>query len=164
MSFLKPDRYFARLSSINITVDIVQHGFECVLLDVDNTVFTRGTRIVPSDIALWLHNLEEAKIKPCFLSNNFHDDVLAMASSLNIPIVAKALKPLPFGYLKACKTMDVSKKKTLMIGDQLSTDIFGAHFLGMKAYLVCPLVEEDLKHTKVIRFFENALIRNINLE
>ena len=45
-----------------------------------------------------------------------------------------------------------------MIGDQLSTDIFGAHLLGMKAYLVCPLVEEDLKHTVFVRNIERIFI------
>ena len=45
-----------------------------------------------------------------------------------------------------------------MIGDQLSTDILGAHVVGMKAYLVCPLVEQDLKHTVFVRNIERIFI------
>ena len=45
-----------------------------------------------------------------------------------------------------------------MIGDQISTDILGAHFIGMKAYLVCPLVEQDLKHTLFVRNIERMVI------
>ena len=51
-----------------------------------------------------------------------------------------------------------TRKSTLMIGDQLSTDVLGAHLAGMKAYLVCPLVEEDLKHTMFVRSIERAFI------
>ena len=45
-----------------------------------------------------------------------------------------------------------------MIGDQLTTDILGAHLVGMRAYLVCPLVEVDLKHTLLLRNFERIFI------
>ena len=44
-----------------------------------------------------------------------------------------------------------------MIGDQLSTDVIGASHWHM-TYLVCPLVEEDLKHTMFVRSIERAFI------
>ncbi len=160
MSILEPDRYFSRISCIDISFDIVRRGFECVLLDVDNTVLTRDTRTIPQDVSLWLAKLDRAGVSMCFLSNNFHNDVLLMAQSRNIPIVAKALKPLPFGYWRACRHMNVTRNKTLMIGDQLSTDILGAHIAGLTAYMVCPLVTEDLMHTRLVRVFENALLKN----
>ena len=50
------------------------------------------------------------------------------------------------------------RKNTLMIGDQLITDVLGAHFLGMPAYLVCPLVEADLKHTLLLRNLERVVM------
>lgn len=160
MSLFQPDRYFSRISYIDVSFDIVRRGFECVLLDVDNTVLTRDTRSVPRDVSLWLSRLQSAGVSVCFLSNNFHNDVLIMARELNISIVSKALKPLPFGYMCACKLMGSSKDRTLMIGDQLSTDILGAHLAGLTAYMVCPLVTEDLKHTRVLRVFENAFLKD----
>ena len=160
MSLFEPDRYFSRISCIDVSFDIVRCGFECVLLDVDNTVLTRDTRSVPPDVSVWLTKLESAGVSACFLSNNFHKDVLLLAQELNIPIVAKALKPLPFGYLRACKAMKVSRDKTLMIGDQLSTDILGAHLVGLTAYMVCPLVTEDLLHTRFVRNIEQVFLKN----
>lgn len=43
MTFLEPDRYFSRLSHVDIERDILALGFRHVLLDVDNTILTRDT-------------------------------------------------------------------------------------------------------------------------
>lgn len=164
MSFFKPDRFFTRISSINIEQDIVSQGYECVLLDVDNTILTRDTHQVPEDVRLWLKVAEESGIKVCLLSNNMHESVLILAQTMGLSIVSKAMKPLPFGYHKALKLMRVSKAKTLMIGDQLVTDVFGAHAAGMRAYMVLPLVKQDLKHTLAFRKLEKIFMADMKPE
>ena len=45
-----------------------------------------------------------------------------------------------------------------MVGDQLLTDVLGAHLVGLKAFLVVPLAEVDLKHTLVLRGLERGLM------
>lgn len=158
MSFFQPERYFSRTSAIDVEADICGKGFSHVLLDIDNTVLSRADHQVPADVRLWLARVRKAGIKMCLLSNNFHGSVFTLAKELSMPIVAKALKPLPHGFLMARNKIGGTRKNTLMIGDQLSTDIVGAHLAGMKAYLVCPLVEEDLKHTMFVRSIERAFI------
>lgn len=158
MALLHADRYFSRISAIDIRADILGEGISAVLLDVDNTILSRADHMVPPDVVQWLAKLKNAGVDACLLSNNFHQHVFSLAHELDLPIVAKALKPLPQGYIKACRKLNVSRKDTVMIGDQLSTDILGAHLLGMKAYLVCPLVEEDLKHTVFVRNIERIFI------
>ena len=54
MTFLEPDRYFSRLSHVDIERDILALGFRHVLLDVDNTILTRDTHEVPRDVGVWL--------------------------------------------------------------------------------------------------------------
>lgn len=158
MSLFQPERYFSRTSAIDVEADILGKGFTHVLLDIDNTVLSRADHQVPADVRLWLGRVRAAGVKMCFLSNNFHGNVFVLAEQLNIPIVSKALKPLPHGFAMARGKIGGTRKNTLMIGDQLSTDVVGAHLAGMKAYLVCPLVEEDLKHTMFVRSIERAFI------
>lgn len=158
MALLQPDRYFSRISGINIQADIINQGKTAVLLDIDNTILSRADHSVPSDVRLWLSKLRTAGVRACLVSNNFHQHVFKLAQELDLPIIAKALKPLPQGYIRACRLLKVSRKDAVMIGDQLSTDILGAHLVGMNAYLVCPLVEEDLKHTVFIRGIERIFI------
>lgn len=158
MSFVEPERYFSRISMIDIEKDIVGAGFTHVLLDVDNTIFTRDTHEVPRDVAFWLSKARTAGITFCLVSNNWHEGVYELAKRLDLPIVAKAVKPLPPAFLIALRKIKAKRKNTVVIGDQLITDVLGAHFLGMTAYLLQPLVEQDLKHTLLLRNVERVFM------
>ena len=164
MAFLQPDRYFSRISKIDIQFDILDKGFTHILLDIDNTIFTRDTHEIPRDIAFWLSQARNAGLTICLLSNNWHKGVDDLAATLDLPIVSHAVKPLPPAYVIALKKIGAKRKSTLAIGDQLITDVIGAHLLGMKAYLVCPLVEHDLKHTLLLRNVEQAFIGHLTPE
>lgn len=158
MSLLEPDRYFTRLSCVDINNDLLAQGYRNVLLDVDNTILTRDTHEVPRDVGAWLARAREAGISFCLVSNNWHEGVYQLASRLSLPIVAKAVKPLPPAMLMALSKIEAKRSNTVVIGDQLITDVLGAHFLGMKAYLLAPLVEQDLPHTLLLRNFERAVM------
>lgn len=158
MPLLEPDRYFARISRIDIERDLLAHGYRNVLLDVDNTILTRDTHEVPRDVGFWLAKARDAGISFCLVSNNWHEGVYHLAERLSLPIVAKAVKPLPPAFLVALKKLGAKRSETVVVGDQLVTDVLGAHFLGMKAYLLAPLVEQDLPHTLLLRNFERAVM------
>ena len=148
MAFLKPDRYFSRISRIDIERDLLGCGFESVLMDVDNTILTRDTHEVPRDAGLDF----------CLVSNNWHEGVYQLAERLELPIVAKAVKPLPPAFLMALRKIGAKRATTVVIGDQLITDVLGAHFLGMTAYMLQPLVEQDLPHTLMLRHVERLIM------
>lgn len=158
MTFLEPDRYFARISRIDIDHDLLAQGYRNVLLDVDNTILTRDTHEVPRDVGFWLARARDEGISFCLVSNNWHEGVYQLANRLSLPIVAKAVKPLPPAFLMALRKLGAKRSETVVVGDQLVTDVMGAHFLGMKAYLLAPLVEQDLPHTLLLRNFERAVM------
>lgn len=158
MSLIEPERYFSRISAIDIHSDIIDAGFAHVLLDIDNTIFTRDTHEVPRDVALWLAKARTAGLSFCLVSNNWHQGVYELAGELELPIVAKAVKPLPPAFIIALRKLRAKRAETLVIGDQLVTDVLGAHFLGMTAYLLQPLVEQDLKHTLLLRNVERVFM------
>lgn len=158
MTLLEPDRYFARISRIDIDRDLLAQGCRNVLLDVDNTILTRDTHEVPRDVGFWLARARDAGISFCLVSNNWHEGVYQLANRLSLPIMAKAVKPLPPAFLMALHKLQAKRSETIVIGDQLVTDVMGAHFLGMKAYLLAPLVEQDLPHTLLLRNFERAVM------
>lgn len=158
MALLQPERYFSRLSRIDIDGDLLALGYNHVLLDVDNTILTRDTSEVPRDVGMWLAKARDAGIAFCLLSNNWHESVRELAASLELPIVDHAIKPLPPAFLAARTKVGGSRKDTVVIGDQLVTDVLGAHFLGMTAYMLAPLVETDLPHTLILRNFERLVM------
>lgn len=164
MPFVSPDKYFSRITRINVERDLLASGLRFVLLDIDNTILTRDTREIPADVREWLDRARAAGIAFCLLSNNWHETPFQVGKELSLPVVAKAMKPLPKGYHDACRMMGAQKNQTVAIGDQMSTDVIGAHIVGMKAFLVQPLVEQDLAHTLVIRKIERKILRNRRLD
>lgn len=158
MSFFQPEKYFSRITQIDARFDLLRRGKSGVLLDIDNTIRQRDTHAVPSDVEKWLAKAREAGISFCLLSNNWHRNAYDLANELDMPIVAKACKPLPFAYFAAVRKLGLKRSEAVAVGDQLITDVIGAHLAGMNAYLVQPLVETDLKHTLMLRNVERALL------
>ena len=158
MPYLQPERYFSRISHINIERDLLACGFRCVLLDIDNTILSRATHDVPRDVGLWLAQARDAGIQFCLVSNNWHKNVHELANRLSMPIIAKAMKPLLVALFAACSMLGAKRSETVMVSDQLSTDVLAAHNAGMSAYLLAPLAEQDLRHTKYVRMVEQAIL------
>lgn len=158
MGVFDPERYFSRISNVHVQHDLLDVGLVNVLLDMDNTVVSRATRDVPRDVRLWISQVREVGVNICLLSNNWHQSPYEWSAELGIPVVAKACKPLPHSFLIARDKLGARSDDTVVIGDQLITDVVGAHLSGMQAYLVCPLAEADLKHTAFIRNLERMLL------
>jgi HAD superfamily phosphatase (TIGR01668 family) len=158
MSLLAPDGYFDSVTSIDPKA-LVEQGFGIVILDIDNTLVPRGTKELPSGVRAWVHALREQGLRPCLLSNNWHRTVFRYADELDIPIVYKAMKPLPFAYVRALKKAARKKgEKVVVIGDQIFTDMFGAHILGYQALLVAPQTTIDLWYTLLLRKLEHLIL------
>ena len=164
MAFFKPDRYFSRITQVDIDADILAAGKRALFLDIDNTIFTRDTHEVPADVMEWLNEVRKRDITICLVSNNWHEGVHELAAKLDLPIVSHAIKPLPFAYMLAFKRAGVKRRETMCIGDQLITDVFGGHFLGMPVIMVKPLVKADLKHTLMLRHVEKLFIGSMDVE
>ena len=148
MANLAPDRFFDRISAIDAHADLLDRGLTCGLLDIDNTIRSRADRMVPPDVRAWLDGTRAAGVDLCLLSNNYHKNVPELAAELNLPYIYKALKPL-----------HAESRNTVVIGDQLGTDILGARLLGLHAYLVAPLASQDARYALLFRKMEQRLIR-----
>ncbi len=160
MAGLKPDRYLTRVTQVDPRADLLDAGYTHVLLDVDNTILPRDNSGVPEDILAWIAGLREAGISVCLLSNNWHQPVLDCAAQLDLPIVTGCVKPLPFAFFAARRRINAPRKHTRVIGDQLVTDVWGAHLAGLRVTLVQPLVTRDLWHTRALRHIERVILRN----
>lgn len=159
MADLGPDRCFDRISDIDVHADLLDCGVTCALLDIDNTIRSRADGLVPPDVRRWLESTRTAGVGLCLLSNNFHRNVPELAAELELPYIYKALKPLPFGYQAAMRSMHAAARNTAVIGDQLGTDILGARMLGLRAYLVAPLAPCDAWYAALLRKAERRIMQ-----
>jgi len=158
MSLLAPDDYLSSAVLVD-PVALYAQGVRIVLLDIDNTLVPRDTHVLSAETKAWVARLKERGLRPCLLSNNWHRVVFAYADELDVPIVYKAMKPLPFAYLRAMRKAGHTKgEKVVAVGDQIFTDILGARILGLGAILVVPQATRDLWYTLLLRRLEQLIL------
>ncbi len=159
---LRPDRYVTSVLAIE-PESLVSAGIAGLILDLDNTLLPRDTSIVPDAFAAWLAETT-ARLDVCFVSNNWHERVHEVAGELGVPIVARAIKPLPFAFIRALRVLGLKRRQVAVVGDQLFTDVLGGNLIGATTVLVQPLSQTDLPHTLLLRKVEARIMRGMTVE
>jgi HAD superfamily phosphatase (TIGR01668 family) len=157
MPLLSPNLFYRSPADIDLDA-LSAAGISVLLVDIDNTILPRDTGEITEEMSAWSSELLERGFRVCLVSNNWHAHVKRIADSLGFDMVPRALKPLPFGFLRAVKSAGGTRASAAVIGDQIFTDILGGNLLGMKTVLVLPLSESDLPHTLVLRRLEKLLL------
>jgi len=154
---ISPDLYVRSVHDIDLDA-LVAKGVDTLLVDLDNTLLPRDTNVVPDELRAWAASLAERGLKVVLVSNNWHERVKTVADELGFALVSKAVKPLPFAFLRALSIAGSVRTRAIVIGDQLFTDVLGGKLLGMRTALVAPLSETDLPHTLLLRRLERAML------
>jgi uncharacterized protein len=154
---LTPDLYLESVREIDLDA-LKARGVDTLLVDLDNTLLPRDSDAIPSDIVEWSERLKGDGFTVCLVSNNWHERVHTVARELGFSLVAKAVKPLPFAFLRALKLVASTRKRSAIVGDQLFTDVLGGKLLGIMTIMVLPLSASDLPHTLLLRRVERVLL------
>lgn len=154
-----PDYYVRHVTDISPSW-FGEQGIDALIIDIDNTLLPRDTDIITPDTLDWFESVKRAGIKICLLTNTWYDRAFEVSELLDAPVVRKAVKPLPFAFLRALKKLKSKTRTTVVIGDQFFTDVMGATFLGMMVVMVLPLTQKDLWHTLLLRRMEHVIMRN----
>ncbi len=134
-------------------------GMKAVLLDLDNTLVGWQRHDVPKLVLRWLEGLKQAGLRLYLVSNTRYGHRLELLSErLGIPFVRRAWKPRRRGFLAALQALEVSPNETVMIGDQMFTDVFGGNRLGLYTIMVRPMARREFVGTKISRAFERLLL------
>lgn len=158
MSLLSPHHYLESVKDIDVAA-LAESGIRAMLLDLDNTIMPRDTEDVPADLIAWVDSVKAAGIAICLVSNNWHERVSTVARRIDVTYVTKAVKPLPFAFIVAMRRLKVTRKQTVMVGDQLFTDVLGGRLMGICTVMVLPLAQYDLAHTLFLRKVERIVLK-----
>lgn len=155
MSILRPTYMCDKLTDVKSEL-LKELGISAVLLDVDNTLSLPDSGEPMSGTVEWSHEMTEKGFKLVIVSNNYDYRVKPFAEKYGLDYIVRAYKPLPNGYLKAKKMLDVKAKDCVIIGDQIYTDIIGANLCGMKSILLNPFELETTTSFKIRRTLEKG--------
>ncbi len=154
---LGPDRYVTRLTDLPHEV-LEEMGFCGLIVDLDNTLLGFRQTELCGDHLAWMERAHDRGFKMVMVSNNFTERVTGIARQLRIPCIPNALKPLPFGVMRAVRMLDLPRERIAVVGDQLFTDVLSGKLCRLYTILTEPIEAKDFPITRVFRFFERLLL------
>lgn len=160
MEKFRPDIYQHSMKDIHFN-KLKDAGIQVLLIDVDNTILKYKKLELEEDLNKLLLALK-SQFTVILFSNGSHAKVKRIASTLDIPFIARAMKPLQIGFKKILKRYKVDPAFVAIIGDQLLTDIRGGNHAEVTTILVDPLSSEEMFYTKMQRKRENRIIKKMS--
>ena len=142
---------------------LYKNGKRFIIIDLDNTVARWKTFIIKDSVKAWLRAALEKGFDICILSNNHNKErTVQAARMLGIKSFAPSKKkPSEKAYNETLEYMQANAQQTVMIGDQLFSDIRGAFRVGISGILVDPIYRKEAPITVLMRIVERIAGRNI---
>ncbi len=157
MGYLKPNRYYKDIYSINYA-KLKDEGIKCIVFDLDNTLGTINNKKCPEKTKELLKTLQNDF---CIFisSNNTRRRINPYLKDLGVGGISLSMKPSTRGLRLIKKNYKFNKNEMVIIGDQIITDILAGRRYKIKTILVDPLGDKDLKITGINRKLESRIIK-----
>ena len=142
------------------TVDfLLSIGARGIILDIDNTLEPYEHSDPGEHVLAWLNALHTAGIKTAIVSNNDRERVERFNQNIKMPAYFKSGKPFAKNLRRAMCDMGTDETNTVLMGDQIFTDVWAAHNVGIKAILVPPINDKKDALTKFKRMLERPILK-----
>jgi HAD superfamily phosphatase (TIGR01668 family) len=154
---LGPNRFASRLHEVTHE-ELEAAGIRGLIVDLDNTLLGYRETELGREHLDWVARAHDRGFRIVMLSNNFSERVRTIARQLDVECIPNALKPLPFGFLRAKRMLRMRRREIAVVGDQLFTDVLGGKMCGLYTILTEPIESKDLAITMFFRFFERIVL------
>lgn len=154
-----PDFRFNSITDINADF-FKQNKINFAVLDIDNTLVSYKTEKADGRARSFLDMLSQNGVKYAFASNNHRKRVELFAKDFDAHFVSRALKPFAVGVKRAMAKMGAEKEKTVLIGDQVFTDVYAGKRAGIKTVMVNPIESKETPFFGFKRYFERIVLKN----
>lgn len=152
-----PDEYVDSAYGIPFE-ELYRKGYRGIIFDVDNTLVPHGAPADARSIGLF-ERLRAMGFSTCILSNNKEPRVAPFAGQVKSSYIFKGGKPSVKGYERAMEVMGTGRENTLLIGDQLFTDVWGARRTGLYSILTKPMDPHEEIQIVFKRYLEAVVLR-----
>ena len=136
---------------------LYKEGYRGIIFDIDNTLVPHGAPADDRAVSLF-EQLKKTGYECCLVSNNKRARVEMFNRDVNVHTVWKANKPLPRGYREAMEKMGTDRENTLVVGDQIFTDLWGGSFMGLKTIMVLPINPKEEIQIVLKRILERPIL------
>jgi HAD-superfamily hydrolase, subfamily IIIA len=140
------------------------HGYKNLLLDLDNTLAPYDEKEPNEQTQAKVRELQEAGLHLYIASNNTSKRVSHYAERLGIQALSGLLKPFSFRLKRILKQEGFKPEETILLGDQLMTDIPSANGAKIASILTDKIADHEPWVTRWNRLFEKNKRRKIVTE
>ncbi len=140
------------------TEKLKEQGYSYIMIDLDNTLLPWGEITFSSEVVEWVEKVIASGFKMCIVSNASGKRVKFLSEKLGLPFIYYAGKPCKGGFFRGLKLMDGNIEGSVVIGDQIFTDILGGNRTGIMTILVTPVKKREFFTTRIMRQFEKMAI------
>ncbi len=153
-----PEYYFKTFDEASAKF-LEEIGVKGIVLDVDNTLEPYENALPGKHVVAWLESLRAHGISAAIVSNNNAERIDLFNKEICLPAYSKAKKPFKKNVLNAMADMGTDKTNTILMGDQVFTDVWAAHHTGIRAILVPPINDKRDLFTKLKRLLERPVLK-----
>ena len=157
LKLIIPDKYFDTIYDIDL-LELYSSGYRNLLLDIDNTIMPWNSDEISNSIVQWVKYAHEIGFSIYLFSNSHKKSrILRIAASLGVQAIPCRGKPLLSAFKKAIEYIKGMPENTVMIGDQIFTDILGGNRLNLYTILIKPISDKEFIGTKINRWLERVI-------
>ena len=143
---MKPEKVYKDLALIPWD-ELSSSGIKTALLDFDNTL-GRDHATEPEEFSYnCVKMIEEKGIKCCLVSNAKSGRSAKIAEMLGVPS----------GVIKAMELMNSTPAESVMVGDQIFTDVIAGNRAGLRTFMVEKLYKPEIWYVMLKRPFEKIV-------
>ena len=142
--------------------ELYSKGYRGIITDLDNTLVGAKAPLATPELLLWFEKVKQLGFKLIIVSNNNMQRVSKFATPLNIEFVHQARKPSNAPFRKAMKQMELNPEQTIVVGDQMLTDVYGGNRMRLYTVLVLPIsVTDEGIGTRINRRIEQIALTRL---
>jgi len=119
-------------------------GITCLLIDVDGTLLSRDSNIIPNKVKSWIIKSKEIFDLYLISNNPSKKRIYKIGKELGIDYKYRALKPRVKKTLEVINNLNKDKNNIAIIGDRIFTDIIVGNRCKIKTILIRRLNKKGL--------------------
>lgn len=159
INLIMPRNYVKTIKDIDYK-KLLNDGYKNLIFDIDNTIMPVNDINVSNELIEFFNNLKK-NFNICLISNNKENRVNPVKNKLKVLAIANACKPSKYAYDNSLKLLNAKNDNTVMIGDQMLSDMVFANRFNLYPILVEPFSNKyDIK-TGTSRILQNILMKKL---
>ncbi len=139
---LTPDKLIDSVYDLDLD-DLAARGVRLILADLDNTLARYGEAKPSPRLREWAKEVERRGMTLFVLSNGRKPRRSKTFCEGFVPYLSHASKPHARNFHKVMEEYGCTPEETIMLGDQIFTDVWGGHNAGVRAAIYVRAIALD---------------------